>query len=397
MARLGDIFERQIAGEWGSECAENENGTKVLRTTNFTQEGRINYDDVVIRSINQSKVDKKRLHYGDIILEKSGGTEKTPVGRVVFCDEAIEDSIYLCNNFTQAMRVNQAIAIPKYVFYFMWNLHSSGKTDLLQNKTTGIRNLQVKSYLNENCPLPALEVQRKIVAVLDKVSDLMAKRRQQLDKLDELVKSRFIEMFGDPKSNPNSYPISQLSEHIEFLTSGSRGWAQYCVDNGSEWFITIKNVKDCRISIDNMQPINAPDNAEAKRTKVQEGDLLISITADLGRTGVVTKEIADHGAYINQHLTCIRLNKEMLNPLYVAFFMESPAGKEQFESKNQSAVKAGLNFNSINSLRLLVPPMDEQNAFVGFVHQIDKSKLAIQESLKRLEILKKSLMQKYFG
>ena len=202
-------------------------------------------------------------------------------------------------------------------------------------------------------------------------------------------------MFGDPKSNPNSYPISQLSEHIEFLTSGSRGWAQYCVDNGSEWFITIKNVKDCRISIDNMQPINAPDNAEAKRTKVQEGDLLISITADLGRTGVVTKEIADHGAYINQHLTCIRLNKEMLNPLYVAFFMESPAGKEQFESKNQSAVKAGLNFNSINSWRLLVPPMDEQNAFVGFVHQIDKSKYRQEKYIGFFQCLEKSIRQEW--
>ena len=270
-------------------------------------------------------------------------------------------------------------------------------------KLQSIANAPVVPILNKSqfsdieIPLPSLAEQRKIAAVLDKVSNLIAKRRQQLDKLDELVKSRFIEMFGDPKSNPNSYPISQLSEHIEFLTSGSRGWAQYCVDNGSEWFITIKNVKGCRISIDNMQPINAPDNAEAKRTKVQEGDLLISITADLGRTGVVTKEIADHGAYINQHLICIRLNKEMLNPLYVAFFMESPAGKEQFESKNQSAVKAGLNFNSINSLRLLVPPMDEQNAFVGFVHQIDKSKLTIQKTLDKLEILKKALMQEYFG
>lgn len=248
-----------------------------------------------------------------------------------------------------------------------------------------------------NINLTSEQRQHEIVVVLDKVSDLIFLRKQQLAKLDELVKARFVEMFGDPKSNPNSYPISQLSEHIEFLTSGSRGWAQYCVDNGSEWFITIKNVKDCRISIDNMQPINAPDNAEAKRTKVQAGDLLISITADLGRTGVVTKEIADHGAYINQHLTCIRLNKEILNPLYVAFFMESPAGKEQFESKNQSAVKAGLNFNSINSLRLLVPPMDEQSAFVEFVHQVDKSKLTVQQSLDKLEILKKSLMQKYFG
>ena len=235
-----------------------------------------------------------------------------------------------------------------------------------------------------------------IVSVLQHAESVITLRQKELQKLDDLVKARFVEMFGDPKSNPNSYPISQLSEHIEFLTSGSRGWAQYCVDNGSEWFITIKNVKDCRISIDNMQPINAPDNAEAKRTKVQEGDLLISITADLGRTGVVTKEIADHGAYINQHLTCIRLNKEILNPLYVAFFMESPAGKEQFEAKNQSAVKAGLNFNSINSLRLLVPPMDEQSAFVEFVHQVDKSKVVVQRALDEAQTLFDSLMQQYF-
>lgn len=165
-----------------------------------------------------------------------------------------------------------------------------------------------------------------------------------------------------------------LSEYIEFLTSGSRGWAKYCVDEGTEWFITIKNVKDCRISTDNLQPINAPDNAEAKRTRVHEGDLLISITADLGRTGVVTKEIAEHGAYINQHLTCIRLNQEVLEPLYVAYFMESSAGKEQFISKNQSAVKAGLNFNSINTLQLLIPPKAVQQEFLAYVAQVDKSK-----------------------
>ena len=280
----------------------------------------------------------------------------------------------------------------KYLFYAVEHMnlakYFSGAT---------IPHIYFKDYQKEPINIPDIDTQKRISRIFDKIDALITSRKEQRTKLDQIVKSRFIEMFGDPKSNPNSYPISQLSEHIEFLTSGSRGWAQYCVDNGSEWFITIKNVKDCRISIDNMQPINAPDNAEAKRTKVQEGDLLISITADLGRTGVVTKEIADHGAYINQHLTCIRLNKEMLNPLYVAFFMESPAGKEQFESKNQSAVKAGLNFNSINSLRLLVPPMDEQNAFVGFVHQIDKSKLAIQKSLDKLEILKKALMQKYFG
>ena len=255
----------------------------------------------------------------------------------------------------------------------------------LRGSTARRRSLPTPTLLAFTVPLPSVSEQQFVLDVIHEAKKIIDNRSEEIQQLDNLVKARFVEMFGDPKSNPNSYPISQLSEHIEFLTSGSRGWAQYCVDNGSEWFITIKNVKDCRISIDNMQPINAPDNAEAKRTKVQEGDLLISITADLGRTGVVTKEIADHGAYINQHLTCIRLNKEILNPLYVAFFMESPAGKEQFESKNQSAVKAGLNFNSINSLRLLVPPMDEQSAFVEFVHQVDKSKVV--ESIHRMNVL----------
>ena len=281
--------------------------------------------------------------------------------------------------------------------YFVYAVQH--KLQEMETKAHGatMKHIVKKDFDNTVIPFPTLEEQEEIAKIINHASGIIFARQQQLQKLDELVKARFVEMFGDPKSNPNSYPIGQLSEHIEFLTSGSRGWAQYCVDNGSEWFITIKNVKDCRISIDNMQPINAPDNAEAKRTKVQEGDLLISITADLGRTGVVTKEIADHGAYINQHLTCIRLNKEILNPLYVAFFMESPAGKEQFESKNQSAVKAGLNFNSINSLRLLVPPMDEQSAFVEFVHQVDKSKVVVQKALDEAQLLFDSLMQKYFG
>ena len=123
----------------------------------------------------------------------------------------------------------------------------------------------------------------------------------------------------------------------------------------------------------------------------------LSITADLGRTGVVTQEIAEHGGYINQHLTCIRLDREAVRPLYVAYYMESDAGKRQFQAKNQSAVKAGLNFNSINALRLAVPPIELQDAFIAFVEQTDKSKMAIQQSLDKLELLKKSLMQEYFG
>ena len=259
-----------------------------------------------------------------------------------------------------------------------------------------IKYIKLGNLTEAEIPIPSVAEQNEIVIKLNKANELITLRKEQLAKLDQLVKSRFIELFGDPVINSKGWPVCELSEYIQFLTSGSRGWAQYFTESG-EYFITIKNVKNCRITLDDVQHVVPPDNAEAKRTRVHEGDLLISITADLGRTGVVTKEIADYGGYINQHLTCIRLNKDAVRPLYVAYYMESEAGKSQFQAKNQSAVKAGLNFNSINSLKLMVPPIELQEAFITFVEQTDKSKLAIQQSLDKLELLKKSLMQEYFG
>ena len=281
-----------------------------------------------------------------------------------------------------------------YLYYFM-----EGYIKELRRQAIGgvIKYIKLGNLTDALIELPSVDAQKKIVNILKKAKQLLSLSNNEILKLDELVNARFVEMFGNPRINPRQYPVSELSEYIEFLTSGSRGWAKYCIDDGTEWFITIKNVKDCRISVENMQSVNAPNNAEARRTKVQEGDLLISITADLGRTGVVTKEIAEHGTYINQHLICIRLNKAILNPLYVAYFMESTAGKEQFESKNQSAVKAGLNFNSINSLRIMVPPISIQEEFVSFVKQVDKSKIVVQKALDEAQLLFDSLMQEYFG
>ena len=227
--------------------------------------------------------------------------------------------------------------------------------------------------------LPDIETQRKLAAVLWSINDTMESYKKLISATDELVKSQFIEMFGEPVANTKQLPVHQLTEYIEFLTSGSRGWAKYHSDAG-EWFITIKNVKNCKVSVEEIQHITPPQNAEAERSRVHEGDLLISITADLGRTGVVTKEIAEHGAYINQHLTCIRLNKQALNPTYVAYFMESTAGKRQFFAKNLSSVKAGLNFDSIRTLKLMVPPLPLQQEFVEFLTQSDKSKFAALRS-----------------
>lgn len=386
MARLGDICIQITDGSHNPPMGVEQSNYLMLSSKNIDDD-YITLNDPRYLSQEDFEAENRRTNIkpNDLLITIVG-----TIGRVAIVPNSLTE--FCVQRSVAVLKPKPEIVYNRFLMHYLQSMRP-----YLEQESRGVaqKGIYLKQLSNLSIILPPLDEQRKIAAVLDKVSDLIAKRRQQLDKLDEIVKSRFIEMFGNPKSNPNSYPISQLSEHIKFLTSGSRGWAQYCVDNGSEWFITIKNVKDCRISIDNMQPINAPDNAEAKRTKVQEGDLLISITADLGRTGVVTKEIADHGAYINQHLTCIRLNKEILNPMYVAFFMESPAGKEQFESKNQSAVKAGLNFNSINSLRLLVPPLELQNQFAAFVAQTDKSKYRQEKCIGFFQCLEKSIRQEW--
>ena len=391
MAKLGDVFESQITGEWGSECMENATGVKVLRTANFTSEGSISYDNVAVRRIDESRIEKKKLHYGDILLEKSGGTEKTPVGRVVFCEKAVEDGVYLCNNFTQAMRVNQEIAVSKYVFYFMWNLHCSGRTAMLQNKTTGIRNLQIKFYLNENCHLPSLTEQRKIAAVLDKISDLAAKRRRQLEKLDELVKARFVEMFHSFSARISLSDVAQVTGGI--TKNAKREKLPLKMP-----YLRVANVLFATIDISDMLEIGLTDD-EAKKAKLKYGDVLFvegnGSPEQIGRVAIWHDEMVP--CVHQNHLIKARMNWEKAVPIFVMYYFMSQEGREQIKSKAVSTSGLyTLSVSKVAGFTLPLPPLALQQQFAAFAEQIDKSKSAIQKSLATLETLKKALMQQYF-
>ena len=276
----------------------------------------------------------------------------------------------LYNVFSVSDKLDQ-----QYLYYY---LKSDFALQRIKAVATGsVRdNLKLKMLYEFPINIPELSSQKNIVELLDKIKKIEGLKKAELDYFNTLVKARFIEFFGDPVKNIYNYPEHMLGDIVEFLTSGSRGWAKYYSKKG-KMFITIKNVKDGQISTNNIQYITPPDNAEARRTKVQNGDLLISITADLGRTAVVPKEIAEKGAYINQHLMCVRLNKKVLLPEYVSFFMESEAGKRQFYAKNQNAVKAGLNFDAIKTFKIMVPPLEKQNEYIYFTKCVNKSKVAI--------------------
>ncbi len=240
-------------------------------------------------------------------------------------------------------------------------------------------------------PLPPLEEQKRIAEVLDKAEELRAKRRASLARLDTLTQSIFLEMFGDPSSILEKWPSRKLGELLEFLTSGSRGWAEYYSESG-DLFLRIQNVRRDQLLLDDVAYVKAPETAEAKRTRVQSGDVLFSITADLGRTAVVPEGLGT--AYINQHLSILRT--KALVPRFLSAYFASPAGERQVFGRNRQAVKAGLNFDDIRSLLIPVPPVELQREFANRVTTVEKLKATQSASLAELDTLFASLQHRAF-
>lgn len=238
---------------------------------------------------------------------------------------------------------------------------------------------------------PDVTEQQRIAAILDKAGAIRRKRQQAFRLTDDFLRSVFLDMFGDPVTNPKGWNVTTAGEQLEFLTSGSRGWAQYYTEDG-DLFIRIQNLRGGLLDLSDAAYVNAPESAEATRTRVRQGDVLLSITADLGRTAVVPNEIGK--AHINQHIAILRLHS--MNPVFVAQLLASPGGQRQFETLNKSAVKAGLNFDDIRSIKLLNPPPDLQAHFALIVDQLTRSKGSHESARNEAEAAFTSLQQRAF-
>jgi type I restriction enzyme, S subunit len=277
---------------------------------------------------------------------------------------------------------NNGILLEKYLYYFFLTL---------EIPNTGY-NRHFKYLKTLKIPLPPLAEQQKIATILDAADSLRQKDRQLIDHYTALSQSLFLEMFGDPVANPMGWESLCLNEMMTFLTSGSRGWAQYYSDDG-DLFLRIQNVGKNQLLLKDVAYVKAPDDAEAKRTTVEAGDILLSITADLGRTAVIPKELAR--AHINQHLAIIRL-EDKYEPYYVSEYISSMGGKRQFMQLDKGGVKAGLNFTDIKTLSILNPPIELQKQYVERSLQIIGQKQLAQASLEHSEVLFNSLLQQAF-
>ena len=183
---LEEFIETSFPGEWGLED-QNGNGVKVIRTTNFTNVGKLNLTDVVTRNIEPTKVEKKKLKKGDIILERSGGTNENPVGRVVYFDE---DGLFLFNNFTQMLRCVEGVN-SIFIFYSLYNYYQTNK-DIIRsmgNKTTGIQNLKMDKYWQIPISDVSIELQNKFTSIYNQADKSISELRKSVDAIDKVIKS----------------------------------------------------------------------------------------------------------------------------------------------------------------------------------------------------------------
>jgi type I restriction enzyme S subunit len=241
-------------------------------------------------------------------------------------------------------------------------------------------------------PLPPLSEQRRIAAILDQADELRTKRRAALAALDGLAQAVFVEMFGDPISLGSKWNVLELGSVLDYLTSGSRGWAAHYAESG-DLFLRIQNVGHDELRMDDVAFVKAPDTAEARRTKVASGDVLLSITADLGRTAVVPVGLGP--AFINQHLAIVRTRAFV--PRFLSAYLSSPSGQSQVLSKNRQGVKAGLNFDDIRSLRIPCPPISRQQEFSLRMDSLAAFALQQRRSTTSLDALFASIQYRAFA
>ncbi len=184
--KLEDFVSDTFPGEWGSEPI-SENAIKVIRTTNFTNEGYLDLTDVVTRDIEPKKVVRKKLKQGDTILERSGGTKDNPVGRVVFFDE-IGD--YLPNNFTQVLRPKESVN-PVYLFYALYNSYNLNKAAMraMASQTTGIQNLSMSDFMAKFIVLPSRNEQNKFEQIYRQADKSKFELKQCIENIDKVIKS----------------------------------------------------------------------------------------------------------------------------------------------------------------------------------------------------------------
>ena len=276
---------------------------------------------------------------------------------------------------------NREKLLPKYLFYFCVYFDFEKL-----NTTVTIPSLTKTNLLEIEMDLPELGKQKQIVNELTKVDDLISLRKQQLAKLDELIKARFVELFDEWNSNPE--PLKSFLKDITYGFTNPMPDAEE-----GPWKVTAKDVVNGKVNYDTARKttVQAFEELTAK-SKPTVGDVLLTKDGTLGRCAVVEED----GICVNQSVAVLKCNEKIL-PKFLAILLQMPEYQREMLKNAGGGTIKHIYITKVVDMLIVVPTISQQMEFLSFVEQTDKSKMAIQQSLDKLETLKKSLMQKYFG
>ena len=343
-------------------------------------------DDEAIKLIHKRSQIKK----GDILFASIGRMgdmyiiEEEPIGW------DINESVF-------AFTLDTDIVRQKY-FYYIFRVKST--LDYLASNSSGstFKSIKMNQLKKMTFEIPTLEEQDQIVATLDKVCNVIEMRKQELVLLDNFMRARFVEMFGEPVTNSNHLPVATLGELSELITKGaSPSWQgfSYTEDSTQTLFVTSENVREGYIDLSSPKYIEDGFNEKQKRSVIHKGDFLINIVgASIGRAAQFNLECK---ANMNQAAALVRVNDKRIRDKYLLIYLNSDKAQMMYNSMKSDTGRANLSLQDIGNLSILLPPIEQQIDFENFVEQVDKSKVAVQKSLDETQQLFDSLMQRYFG
>ena len=382
--RLCDVCDFQGGSqppknEWSFE--QKDGYIRMLQIRDFTQTRNVEKEYIKLTSSTKTCVTE------DILIARYGASiGKILTGLSGAYNVAIMKTI-----------PNEGILNKSYLkYYLLSNYFQNGINSVGARAAQAGFNKEDLSKLY--IPVVSLVQQKLIVDKLNKLTTFIGKRKKQLEKLDELVKSRFVEMFGDPVSNPYGLPVVALGELSELITKGaSPSWQgfSYTDDSSQTLFVTSENVREGYIDLSSPKYIEDGFNEKQRRSVIHKGDFLINIVgASIGRAAQFN---LDCKANMNQASALVRIKDDRVSNKYLLIYLNSEKAQMMYDSMKSDTGRANLSLQDISNLSILLPPIEQQTELERFVEQTDKSKFEIKQSLEKLELLKKALMQKYFG
>lgn len=403
--KLRNLISKTITGEWGYEN-NNYPNVIVIRAANFNYDGTIDFSNLVERAILKKykengklnwkvdieKIEAKKLIDDDIIIEKSGGGPQSPVGRIVYFKNP-DNKTYLCNNFTQILRVDKSKINPMFLFYNLQYLYKTRRVLKYQNQTTGLINLKVERYLQEEVKIPEFDIQIKVITQLQIIKELIDYRKKSLHLIDNLVLSKFIEMFGNPINNPKNLKTQKLSEIGVWKTGGTPSTDNPKYYNGDINWFTSGELNDLFI-YESKKKITQEAIEKSNSKIIPEYSILIGMYD----TAAFKMSINKVECSCNQAILYSKLYDDFYKYLTYYFLLLS---KDYYLNKRKGARQKNLNATFIKNIKVF-HPNDKKNKelitkFNSIVEYNYTQKLSLLKSLQNLELLFQTVLVNSFS